>query len=259
MSRLNWKPMACTATCQRQRRPVPQSHLIILSRALASCVELTPRRGDGEWPHVPGTRLASSTTMRMSVVLRVIHVRVSSYRVLTYPSNRALPPNPSHLCLRLCGEAVRERSGVCRAVMAGAEATRTTRCSARRRPRRGWAQWRPGRTKRSISTTSARMRSSTASAVSHTTSYLRLLALSLTHAQLSEVHWDMTIAGFLGPTSVFGWIALLLLGLGVTSSGLTMGILCLVEGLSAWIAFDSLFRNSEMRWSTVGARLQPIE
>jgi len=69
--------------------------------------------------------------------------------------------------------------------------------------------------------------------VSHTASYLRLWALSLAHAQLSEVLWSMTIAGFLGPTTVMGWIALLLMG--TLWFQLTIGILCIMEGLSAFL------------------------
>jgi len=69
--------------------------------------------------------------------------------------------------------------------------------------------------------------------ISHTASYLRLWALSLAHAQLSEVLWTMTIEGFLKPSGAGGWIALILMG--AFWLGATIAILCVMEGLSAFL------------------------
>lgn len=67
--------------------------------------------------------------------------------------------------------------------------------------------------------------------ISHTASYLRLWALSLAHAQLSEVLWNMTIAGSLSPSSLMEWIGLLMKG--ALWLQLTIGILCVMEVRSA--------------------------
>jgi len=69
--------------------------------------------------------------------------------------------------------------------------------------------------------------------ISHTASYLRLWALSLAHAQLSEVLWDMTLARVLGLDGVIGKLVLVLIFL--LWLNLTVGILCVMEGLSAFL------------------------
>lgn len=63
--------------------------------------------------------------------------------------------------------------------------------------------------------------------VSHTASYLRLWALSLAHAQLSEVLWDMTLENVLGMTGLIGLVAKLVVG--VLWLVMTIGILCVME------------------------------
>jgi len=69
--------------------------------------------------------------------------------------------------------------------------------------------------------------------ISHTASYLRLWALSLAHAQLSEVLWDMTLARVLGMGGIIGLIALIIIGAFWFSA--TIFILCVMEGLSAFL------------------------
>ncbi|KAF8590511.1 ATPase V0/A0 complex subunit [Ramaria rubella] len=69
--------------------------------------------------------------------------------------------------------------------------------------------------------------------ISNTASYLRLWALSLAHAQLSEVLWTMTLESFLSPSGVFGIVALIIMG--TVWFSLTIAILCVMEGLSAFL------------------------
>lgn len=84
--------------------------------------------------------------------------------------------------------------------------------------------------------------------VSHTASYLRLWALSLAHAQLAKVFFEITLLGFIQSGSIFGMIGGFFLLANITI-GVLMGMDLLECSLHTlrlhWVEFQSKFYKAD--------------
>ena len=84
--------------------------------------------------------------------------------------------------------------------------------------------------------------------VSHTASYLRLWALSLAHAQLARVFFDITLLGFIQSGSIFGMMGGFFLLANITI-GVLMGMDLLECSLHTlrlhWVEFQSKFYKAD--------------
>ena len=84
--------------------------------------------------------------------------------------------------------------------------------------------------------------------VSHTASYLRLWALSLAHAQLAKVFFEITLLGFIQSGSIFGMIGGFFL-----LANITIGLLMVIDLLECslhtlrlhWVEFQSKFYKAD--------------